>query len=442
MKILKSVCLFFAALLFAHFHASAVEPGFVSLFDGKTFNGWKLVNQHGPGYGIANGILFCQRGGGGNLLTEKEYENFIFRFEFRLESGSNNGIGIRAAQEGDAAYMGMEIQVLDDTTKKYGSLRPDQMHGSIYGVVPAKTGSQKPLGEWNTEEITAQGRHIKVVVNGKTIVDANLNDVTNRAILQNHPGLLRSRGHVGFLGHTEFAEFRNIRIKELPATQKDNSAPEGFVALFNGKNLNGWKGFVAPVSQWRTNKVPLLDLNNSDNYFADLQKQKIADKKMAEHWRVKNGVLEFDGKGQNLVSAKNYGDFELWADWKITPKGDSGIYLRGCPQVQIWDPADKGGKKDHSVGSGGLHNNKKNPSTPLKRADKPIGEWNQFRILMTGDKVTVYLNDKLVVNNVTMENYWERDKPMYSFGQIELQNHKSPLYFKNIYVREIGGGKN
>lgn len=431
MKILKSVCLFFAALLFAHFNASAVEPGFVSLFDGKTFNGWKLVNQHGPGYGITNGILFCQRGGGGNLLTEKEYENFIFRFEFRLESGSNNGIGIRAAQEGDAAYMGMEIQVLDDTTKKYGPLRPDQMHGSIYGVVPAITGSQKPLGEWNTEEITAQGRHIKVVVNGKTIVDANLNDVTNRAVLQNHPGLLRSRGHVGFLGHTEFAEFRNIRIKELPATHKDNSAPEGFVALFNGKNLNGWKGFVAPVS-----KLAVLSPTEKNS------RQKLANEKMAEHWQVKNGVLEFDGKGQNLVSAKNYGDFELWADWKITSKGDSGIYLRGCPQVQIWDPSDKGGHRDHSVGSGGLHNNKKNPNTPLKRADKPIGEWNQFRILMTGDKVTVYLNGELVVNNVTMENYWERDKPMYSFGPIELQNHKSPLYFKNIYVREIGGGKN
>ena len=193
-----------------------VERGFTSLFDGKTFNGWKLVNQHGSGYGITNGILFCQRGGGGNLFTEKEYSNFVFRFEFKLESGSNNGIGIRAPYEGDAAYQGMEIQVLDDTTKKFGPLRPAQMHGSIYDVVAAKPGSQKPLGQWNTEEITAQGRHIKVVVNGKTIVDANLDDVTDPATLQKHPGLLRASGHIGFLGHTEYAEFRNIRVKELP----------------------------------------------------------------------------------------------------------------------------------------------------------------------------------------------------------------------------------
>ena len=197
-----------------------VERGFTSLFDGKTFDGWKLVNQHGSGYGIANGILFCQRGGGGNLFTEKEYTNFVFRFEFKLESGSNNGVGIRAPYEGDAAYQGMEIQVLDDTTKKYGPLKPEQMHGSIYGVIAAKPGSQKPLGQWNTEEITAQGRHIKVVVNGKTIVDANLDEVTDPATLQQHPGLLRSSGHIGFLGHTEYAEFRNVRIKELPADRK------------------------------------------------------------------------------------------------------------------------------------------------------------------------------------------------------------------------------
>jgi hypothetical protein len=426
MKLSKS---FFLALSFAvalPCFAKKSERGFVPLFDGKTLDGWKLMDRNGRGYGVTNGILFCERGGGGNLLTEKEFENFILRFEFKLESGSNNGMGIRTPLVGDAAYMGMEIQILDDTSKKWGPLRPEQLHGSIYDVIAAKPGSAKPLGEWNTEEITANGRHIKVVVNGKTIVDANLNSVTNAAKLQHHPGLLRERGHVGFLGHDEYAEFRNIRIKELPATHKDNSAPEGFVALFNGKNLKGWKGFVAPISKWPEIKAD-----------ERAEKQKIADEQMREHWKVKDGVLEFDGKGKNLVSAKNYGDFELFVDWKITARADSGIYLRGCPQVQIWDPADKGGKRDHSVGSGALHNNTKNPNNPLKRADKPLGEWNQFRILMTGNKVTVYLNNELVVQNVAMENSLERDKPMYVVGPIELQNHKSPLYFKNIYVREL-----
>lgn len=407
-----------------------VEPGFVSIFDGKTFDGWRLVNQHNTGYGITNGILFCQRNGGGNLFTEKEYEDFVMRFEFRLESGSNNGIGVRAPFEGDAAYVAMELQVLDDTTKKYGPLQPIQMHGSIYGVVAAKTGFQKPLGEWNQQEITAQGRHIKVVLNGTTILDADLNEVTDPKVLQAHPGILRDRGHIGFLGHTEFAEFRNIRIKELPSKRKDNEPPKGFDALFNGRNLQGWKGLV---------KNPSERAKLSPEQLAEAQKA--ADSLMREHWNVEDGMIVFDGKGKNLCSEKDYGDFELLADWKITRDGDSGIYLRGCPQVQMWDPESKKGKRDHSVGSGGLHNNVKHPNVPSKRADKPVGEWNRFRILMTGEKVTVYLNDELVVHNVTMENPIEREKPIYPRGSIELQNHGDKLWFKNLFVRELGGQK-
>jgi hypothetical protein len=159
--------------------------------------------------------------------------------------------------------------------------------------------------------------------------------------------------------------------------------------------------------------------------------QKKADQQMREHWNVVDGALVFDGKGKSLCTAKDYGDFELLVDWKILPKGDSGIYLRGSPQVQIWDP------NQRPEGSGGLFNNKKHPAKPLKCADKPIGQWNTFRIKMTGEKVTVWLNGELVVDNVVMENYWERDKPIYPTGQIELQNHGNTLYFKNIYLREI-----
>ena len=126
----------------------------------------------------------------------------------------------------------------------------------------------------------------------------------------------------------------------------------------------------------------------------------------------------------------------MLVDWKILEKGDSGIYLRGAPQVQIWDPGDPANRRNR-VGSGGLFNNQKNSSVPLKLADKPVGEWNTFRILMAGEKVHVFLNGELVVNNVTLENYWERDKPIYPSGQIELQNHGNNLYFGNIYLREI-----
>jgi hypothetical protein len=159
--------------------------------------------------------------------------------------------------------------------------------------------------------------------------------------------------------------------------------------------------------------------------------QKKADESMREHWQAVDGVFVFDGKGQSLCTMQDYGDFELYVDWKIKEKGDSGIYLRGSPQVQIWDP------NLRNIGSGGLFNNQKNPSNPLKTADNPVGEWNTFRIKMVGEKVTVWLNGELVVDNVTLENYWERDKPIYPTGQIELQNHGNTLYFKNIYIREI-----
>ena len=118
-------------------------------------------------------------------------------------------------------------------------------------------------------------------------------------------------------------------------------------------------------------------------------------------------------------------------DWKIQRDGDSGIYLRGSPQVQIWDAA------QWSIGSGGLHNNRKNPRKPLKRVDFPVGRWNRFRIKMIGERVTVWLNEELVVDNVVMENYWNGNKPIYSTGQIELQSHRSPLWFRNIFIREI-----
>lgn len=206
----------------------------------------------------------------------------------------------------------------------------------------------------------------------------------------------------------------------LPSQAKDNVPPEGFIALFNGKDLTNWKGLVEnPPARAKMSAEELAE------------KQKFADEKMREHWKVDDGALVFDGKGDSLCTEKDYGDFELYVDWKIKEKGDSGIYLRGSPQVQIWDPANFG------LGSGGLYNNQKNPSKPLVNADHPIGEWNTFRIIMVGEKVTVYLNGKLVVDNVTLENYWERDKPIYPTGSIELQNHGNTLYFKNIYIREI-----
>jgi len=196
---------------------TAAEPGFVPLFDGKTLAGWQIVGQKGSGYVVENGVLVCPADGGGNLFTTKEYANFTLRFEFRLFDGSNNGIGIRSPLAGDAAYAGMEIQILDDGAPRYqGKIKPAQYHGSIYDVFPAKQGFKKPTGEWNSEEITAKGRLITVVLNGTKIVDANLDSVTDPAVLKKHPGLARTSGHIGLLGHGTRVEFRNFRIQELP----------------------------------------------------------------------------------------------------------------------------------------------------------------------------------------------------------------------------------
>ncbi len=204
--------------------------------------------------------------------------------------------------------------------------------------------------------------------------------------------------------------------------QKDNTPPEGFTALFNGKDLSNWQGLV---------ELPKRDADPA-KYAAQV---KAASDRILPHWTVREGVLHYDGKGNSLQTAKDYGDFELWVDWKIGPKGDSGIYVRGTPQIQIWDPA------QNPVGSGGLFNNQKNPKNPSKCADKAIGEWNRFRIIMKGDKVTLHLNGELVVDNVTLENYWDRkakpDAPLPAKGPIELQHHGNPLEFKNIYVKEL-----
>jgi hypothetical protein len=212
------------------------------------------------------------------------------------------------------------------------------------------------------------------------------------------------------------------------AEQALNTPPKGFVALFNGKDLTGWKGLLKNPYDNPARRATL-----SPDQRKELQDE--ANENMQEHWNVVDGALVFDGKGRSLCTIKDYGDFEMLVDWKIEPGGDSGIYLRGSPQVQIWDTART--NVGAEVGSGGLYNNQKNPSKPTKVADKPVGQWNHFDIFMIGDLVTVIFNGQLVVDNVVMENYWERDKPIYPTGQIELQSHGSHLYFRNIYIREI-----
>lgn len=204
----------------------------------------------------------------------------------------------------------------------------------------------------------------------------------------------------------------------LPA-RKDNKPPRGFKALFNGKDLTNWQGLI---------ELPQREKLTPEQLAA---KQKESNEAILPHWTVAEGVLRYDGHGNSLQTMKDYGDFDLWVDWKILPGGDSGLYLRGCPQVQIWD------YNARPEGSGGLYNNQKNPSKPLKCADKPIGEWNRFHIVMKGEIVSVWLNGELIVDKVTLENYWDRGKPVPARGPIELQHHGNTLEFKNIFIKKL-----
>lgn len=198
----------------------------------------------------------------------------------------------------------------------------------------------------------------------------------------------------------------------------------GFVSLFNGVDLTGWKALVGnPLTRAKMSATELAAA------------ERTANEKTKGDWIAKDGLLIFTGHGENLATDKQYRDIEMYVDWKITEKGDAGIYLRGSPQVQIWDTSRR--EVGAQVGSGGLYNNQENVSKPLQVADNKIGEWNRFHIIMKGDKVTVWLNGILVTDNVTLENYWDRNIPIFPEEQIELQAHGTYVAYRNIYLREI-----
>jgi hypothetical protein len=196
-----------------------LNEGFKILFDGSNMFNWQGNTRD---YISENGNLAVrpkpgENALGNNLYTKEQYSDFILRFEFQLSPGANNGLGIRAPLTGDAAYEGMELQILDNDASIYKDLKVYQYHGSIYGTVPAKRGSLKPVGEWNYQEVIVQGPKIKVILNGDVILDADITEARKNGAIdgQKHPGLLRDSGHIGFLGHGSELQFKNIRIKDL-----------------------------------------------------------------------------------------------------------------------------------------------------------------------------------------------------------------------------------
>ena len=343
-----------------------------------------------------------------------------------------------------------ELQVLDNSA--YNNLHTTQYHGSAYGMVAARRGFLKKHGEWNTQEVTVKGHTIKVVLNDKIILDTNLKENVTKPMnsINKYKGRLRTEGHFGFMGHGSTVQFRNIRIKHILhkseserekrnlKTDEEDLKSMGFTSLFNGKNLDGWWGLgTEDPSEW---------MNLPKKKLEEKKKQSIID--IQKHWKVINDDIIFnDGEGLYLTTEKNYGNFELYLDYKTVANADLGIYLRGIPQVQIWDYTKEGGKWKLGAdkGSGGLWNNSKDDpgKLPLEIADKPFGEWNTLYIKMIGNRVTVKLNGKLVVNNATLNNFWDRKtpikdrKPIIKRGPIQLQTHRKESSWRRIYIKEL-----
>ncbi len=413
--------------------AMLAEAAWTSLFDGHSLAGWV-----GSGYEVQDGVIACTPKGE-FLHTEKEYGDFVFDFDFKLKAGSNNGIGIRYPGTGDAAYVGMEIQVLDDRDEKYKDIKEWQFHGSVYNLQPSIQKDKnflKPVGEWNHETIIAIGDHIKVILNGETITDCFLKSLTYDEA--KHPGAKRTTGYLAFCGHGDYVAYKNLKLADytaapaLPQSTQSNQPPVGFKALFNGKDLTGWQGLVGDGNPFKRRAL-------SPDALATAQAK--GDDSAHAHWSVADGALVFDGKGQSLCTAKAYGDFEMYVDWKIPAKADSGIYIRSTPQIQIWDPSNEA-QFQHGCqkGSGGMWNNK-GPGLvgkdPLVKADRALGEWNTFHIRMVGERVSIDLNGQRVVDEQLLENYWQPGQPLLREELIELQNHGNTLYFRNLYVKEL-----
>lgn len=417
----------------------------LNLSGGEVLTGWKGGEDATTvaGYTIADGVI-SSAPGCSNLMTAKEYEDYILEFEFKLTPGANNGLGIHYPGTGDPAYTGMELQILDNSAEMYqGKLKDYQWHGSLYTLEAAKKGFLKSVGEWNYQRVTVRGPRVSVELNGVTILNANLDELNEAH--PKHEGSKRRKGYVAFCGHGDVVSWRNVRIIEvpfgadseeayyLPTGEKDERFAEmGFKSLMAKGDLSQWK----------------------------------MDAGQEAHWVAQDGwKIAYDGKSEaqdkNLWGQDDLKDFELVCDWRFAGKGpikaqpivlpngldmrgakdevmraeveelDSGVYLRGSAQTQVnmWN---------WTVGSGevyGVRNSAvglpyKAAVTPRVKADNPSGEWNRFIIRMVGDKLTVYLNGKCVLFEAVLP-------PVKASGPIALQHHGAAMEFGNLWVKEL-----
>jgi hypothetical protein len=403
---------------------AAEGPRMRPLFNGNNLDGWK-----GTGYVVEDGTIVCTPDGK-NLVTEQTFASYILEFDFKLPPGGNNGLGIHYPGTGDAAYSGIELQILDNSAAKHRDLKDSQFHGSIYTLAAAKKSGLNPVGEWNHQRVSVLGSNITVDLNGESILRANLDELG--ASHPTHEGVKRRAGHIAWLGHGDRVAFKNIMVAELPpAANVDGVKAAGFSQIFNGKSLVGWKH----------------------------------DAKGTTEWTAVNGILKHSGRPgipADLWTEKSYGNFTLVFDWRwggrgpmklqpiVQPDGsnkadnagqpvlveveelDSGIYLRGNnkSQVNLWN---------WTIGSGEIYGYRTDPSmpaevraqaTPKTKADRPLGEWNRTMITMIDDRVTVSLNGRVVIDNAELPGVPER-------GPVGLQHHGAAIDFANIWIKQL-----
>lgn len=311
--------------------------------------------------------------------------------------------------ENRVIYLREAMQIAKTDTQKKSILNHIKNTGTFQGLLFAG----QFLDNKAVQQEAAQAI-MNIALNNKSFTGAEVEALLNKVI--------------DILDNPDAGYQKEAIRKHLRETPMQN----GFVSMFNGKDLYGWKGLVGnPISRAKMNDAALA------------KAQAKADETMKRDWFVEDGCIVFDGKGyDNLCSVKQYGDFEMYVDWKLDTSGteaDAGIYLRGTPQVQMWDISRT--NVGAQVGSGGLYNNQTNESKPLKVADNKLGMWNTFYIRMVGDRVTVYLNGELVTDNVILENYWDRKQAIFPIEQVELQAHGSKVYYRDIYIKELERAK-
>ena len=392
--------------------AEKADDGFVPLFNGKDLAGWQGATDS---YEVKDNVLISKKGAHGALFTDKEYGNFVLELEFRNEPGGNNGVGLRTTLQGEPAFESMEIQILDDEHPSYKDLKPVQFTGAVYGVAAPKRGHLKPAWEWNKMVIVADGPRIKVTLNGTQITDVDLAKVGPKEI-HGHKltGLLRAKGYLALCGHNQYTEFRNIRIKELPAEKEKQ---EGFASIFDGKTLEGWAGSL-------------------------------------QGYAVEDGAIicKEDGGGY-LYTKKEYANFALRFEFKLPPAGNNGIALRapvegnaayvGMECQVLDDSADVYKNIEPYQHHGSIYG-----IFPAKQGSlNPVGQWNSEEIVCDGTKIKVTVNGKVIIDNdldTTRNGTVDgKDHPgrLRKSGHLGLLGHGSRVEFRNLRVKELPSGK-